>query len=112
LLNYSFVDIDFNPAYYFADKESNYSLGRDLDSSKLLKSSSDTLVVCINNYLQDPNKYITNAYNYANKFSVDVVANKFLNKVSDSELYYIDVKKYFKKSILRKFYNRLKYNLK
>jgi hypothetical protein len=111
LLNYSYNDISLHPSYYFADEELNYSLGRELNSSDLLKSNSVTLGNCINNYLLDSNKYRINAYNYASKFSVDIVANKFLNKVNDSKLYYTDVKNYFKRSITRKVYNKLKYKL-
>jgi len=65
----------------------------------------------INNYLLNPNKYISNALNYAEEFSVNLVADKFLKSIKKSKLNYSDVEKYFKKNIIRKLYDFLKHKL-
>lgn len=111
LLNYAYCDINGYPIYYFADEEMNYSLGRELNSNELHDSNLISLNNCINNYISDPNKYVLNSLKYSALFSVNVVSKLFIEKISASKLYYSDVKKYFHKSIIRKLYNRFKYNL-
>jgi hypothetical protein len=111
LLNYSYININSYPAYYFADEEKKFSLGRELNLNDLSDSNLIGLRENINNYLLDPNKYISNALNYAEEFSVNLVGDKFLKSIKKSKLNYSDVEKYFKKNIFRRLYNFLKYNL-
>jgi len=110
LLNYSYININSYPAYYFADEEKKFSLGRELNLNDLSDSNLIGLRETINNYLLDPNKYISNALNYAEEFSVNLVGDKFLESIKKSELNYSDVEKYFKKNILRRLYDFLKYS--
>ena len=111
LLNYSYININSYPAYYFADEEKKFSLGRELNLNDLSDSNLIGLRENINNYLLNPNKYISNALNYAEEFSVNLVADKFLKSIKKSKLNYSDVEKYFKKNIIRKLYDFLKHKL-
>lgn len=110
LLNFSYKNLSSYPEYYFADQENNFSLGRELNHNDLSDSNLIELGKNINQYLSNPNKYVTNALNYAEQFSVDVVGNKFIEYLLNSKLYYSDVEKYFSKNVIRKIYELYKYN--
>lgn len=111
VLNYSYSNIEGYPIYNWIFDEEKYSLGHELKADEL-ENNSNSLVDIIREYQNNQEEIANKTSNYfINNFYHENVLSNFLLYIKKSTLTYSKIKKYTRKNLIRKYYNKRKYGI-
>tara|TARA_B100000768_G_scaffold172012_1_gene179858 strand:+ start:175 stop:1311 length:1137 start_codon:yes stop_codon:yes gene_type:complete len=100
------------PKYYFKANENTYCLGEELSVQDFSNTFPLDLSEIYCNYQNDFDHTIKKQQSYLMTFYDDAKSLKKLDTAIDNcDLRYLEIRDYFKRSILRKIYHKYRYNL-